>query len=238
MRELAATTGESEALIRSGKVLVAETIADKPGTLFAADVVIRLKEELPYVSRGGLKLQKGLHFFNLDPTDWICADIGASTGGFTDCLLQHGAALVYAIDVAYGQLDWKLRTDERVVVYERLNVRTITPDQFDRPLDLAVFDTSFISLRTVIPPVLECFGSDIKRLLVLVKPQFELPHDTVPAGGVIRNRADRLKAVAMIESLGLREGLSCLGYTESPIKGAKGNVEYLMYFESKRDTGS
>lgn len=229
-RGFAATISESEILIRSGKVLVAEVVADKPGTLFPADSIVRIKKVLPYVSRGGLKLQKGLSYFKLDPTDWTCADIGSSTGGFTDCLLQYGARLVYAIDVAYGQLHWKLRTDERVVVRERQNVKTITPDQFERSLDLAVFDTSFISLRSVIPPVLPCFGSHT-RILALVKPQFELPSGRVSKGGIVIEEADRLDAVSMIESFGKRSGLHCRGYTESPIRGAKGNVEYLIYFE-------
>jgi len=146
---LAGSIREAESLIRAGKVFVEEEIADKPGTCYRPDTLIRIKKQSPYVSRGGIKLQGALRHFSINPQGWVCADIGASTGGFTDCLLQHGARHVFAIDVAYGQLDWKLRTDSRVTVQERLNVKNISARHISQPLNLAVFDTSFISLRQV-----------------------------------------------------------------------------------------
>ena len=229
-RGLSGSRAESETLIRAGKVYVAECVVDKPGQLCAHDAIIRVKKAPAYVSRGGLKLEKGLDYFTIAPAGWTCADVGASTGGFTDCLLQKGAARVYAIDVAYGQLHWKLRTDDRVVVLERTNVRTLDAGQFDRPLDLAVFDTSFISLTKVIPPLLPCFAAKT-RILALVKPQFELPADRVGKGGIVALEEDRLEAVRKVTSFGLELGLRCPGHTESPITGAKGNREYLIYFE-------
>ena len=229
-RGLTSSRGEAETLIRSGKVYVAERLADKPGQLYGNEAVIRIKDTPPYVSRGGLKLEKGLEHFNIDPSGWTCADVGASTGGFTDCLLKRGAARIYAIDVAYGHLHWNLRTDERVVVLERTNVRTLDPVLLDTPLDLAVFDTSFISLTSVIPPLLPCFGSPT-RIIALVKPQFELPPERVGKGGIVGDETDRLEAVRKVESFGVDLGLRCQGHTESPIKGAKGNQEYLIYFE-------
>lgn len=227
---LTGSRAESETLIRAGKVYVNEYVVDKPGQLCARDAIIRVKQAPAYASRGGLKLEKGLDYFTIDPTAWTCADVGASTGGFTDCLLQRGAARVYAIDVAYGQLHWKLRTDDRVVVLERTNVRALDAKQIDRPLELAVFDTSFISLTKVIPPLLPCFGKET-RILALVKPQFELPPERVGKGGIVVLEEDRLEAVRTVETFGLALGLRCPGYTESPITGAKGNREYLIYFE-------
>ena len=229
-RGLTGSRSESEILIRSGKVYVAECVADKPGQLYGNEAAIRIKDTPPYVSRGGLKLEKGIEHFNIDPFGWRCADVGASTGGFTDCLLKRGAARIYSIDVAYGHLHWNLRTDDRVVVLERINVRTLDPSLIDSPLDLAVFDTSFISLTLVIPPLLPCFGSQT-RIMALVKPQFELPPNRVGKGGIVVEETDRIAAVRKVESFGLDLGLDCVGYTESPIKGAKGNQEYLIYFE-------
>ncbi len=224
------TLEAAERLIRAGNVYVEEEIADKPGTLFPADALIRVKEKLPYVSRGGLKLQGALHHFNIKPLDWICADIGASSGGFTDCLLQQGARHVYTVDVAYGQLDWRLRTDSRVTVHERLHVKNVSSAHITRPLDLAVFDTSFISLTKVIPPILPFFGSVI-RILALIKPQFELPRHEIPTGGVIREQKLRLKAIEKIETFGTSLDLQALGVIPSSIKGPKGNQEYLIYFK-------
>ncbi len=226
----AETLDAAERLIRAGNVYVEEKIADKPGTLVPADAAIRVKEKLPYVSRGGLKLQGALHHFNINPRDWICADIGASSGGFTDCLLQQGAQHVFTVDVAYGQLDWRLRTDSRVTVHERLHVKNVSSAHITQPLDLAVFDTSFISLTQVIPPVLPFFGSVI-RILALIKPQFELPRHEIPTGGVIRDQNLRLKAVEKIETFGTSLDLQAIGVVPSSIKGPKGNQEYLIYFK-------
>lgn len=229
---LAGSIKEAETLIRAGKVFVEEEIADKPGICYRSDSQIRIKKGSPYVSRGGIKLQGALRHFSIDPKGWICADIGASTGGFTDCLLQHGARHVFAIDVAYGQLDWKLRTDSRVTVQERLNVKNISARHITQPLDLAVFDTSFISLRQVIPPVLPFFIS-ICRIIALIKPQFELSKNEVGAGGVVRDEQLHLKTIEMIESFGRSLDLQTIGVIPSSIKGPKGNQEYLIYFRRR-----
>lgn len=219
---------DAEILIRSGKVYANETIADKPGHLFGPDTNIRVKTQSPYVSRGGIKLAGALNHFSIDPSTWICADIGASSGGFTDCLLQHGARHVFAVDVGYGQLDWKLRTDDRVTVLERLNVKNIRPEHITRPLDLAVFDTSFISLKQVIPPMLPFFPSTC-RIIALIKPQFELLRDQVGVGGIVHEETLRQQAVAMIKEFGDSRGLQTIGVIPSSIKGPKGNQEYLIY---------
>lgn len=226
--DLAADLKEAASLILAGKVLIDETIVDKPGFFVTRGSPVRVKQSLPYVSRGGLKLAGGLSYFKIDPSGWICCDIGASTGGFTDCLLQQGAELVYAVDVAYGQLDWKLRSDPRVVVLERFNVRGVSAEHIPRGIDFAVFDASFISLTTVIPPVLPLFATKI-RILALVKPQFELPRGKISAGGIVEDVADRLEAVESIIRFGADHGLTSQGYTPSSIRGAKGNQEYLIY---------
>lgn len=226
---------EAETIIRAGKVYVEEEIADKPGITYPPDAIIRIKRDLPYVSRGGFKLQGAFQSFNIKPQGWVCADIGASTGGFTDCLLQHGAGHVFAIDVAYGQLDWKLRTDSRVTVRERLNIKNISAKHITQPLDLAVFDTSFISLKKVIPPIFPFFHS-VCRIIALIKPQFELTKNEVGAGGVVREERLRMKAVDMIEAFGRSVDLKTIGVTPSAIKGPKGNQEYLIYFKRKQPT--
>ena len=230
--QIASTRDEAERLIRAGEVYVAETRAEKPGHLYSEDSPIKVKKHLPYVSRGGLKLAGGLDYFTIDPSGWTCADIGASSGGFTDCLLQHGAKLVYAVDVGYGQLDWKLRTDSRVIVYERLNVRNISSEHIQKQLDLAVFDTSFISLKQVIPPILPFLGQT-PRILALVKPQFEVAREKVGSGGIVRDKQERLNAVEMISRFGQNLNLRFRGYVPSEIKGAMGNQEYLIYFQGK-----
>jgi len=230
IHQFASTRDEAERLIRAGEVYVAEIRAEKPGHLYSEDSSIKVKKPLPYVSRGGIKLAGGLDYFNIEPSGWTCADIGASSGGFTDCLLKHGAKLVYAVDVAYGQLDWKLRTDSRVIVYERLNVRNISSEHIQKQLDLAVFDTSFISLKHVIPPILPFFGQT-PRILALVKPQFEVAREKVGSGGVVRDKQERLNAVEMISQFGQDLNLRLRGYVPSAIKGAMGNQEYLIYFE-------
>lgn len=219
----------AEAVIRAGKILISERVADKPGERYPEKVSIRIKDSLPYVSRGGIKLEGALNYFDLNPSGMVCADIGASSGGFTDCLLQNGARHVYAIDVAYGQLDWKLRTDSRVTVMERFNVRNLSGSHLNETLDLAVFDTSFISLIQVIPPVLELFSKKI-RILALVKPQFELPRHKVGSGGIVTQKKFQLEAVEMIKDFGLKNGLQFIGVTPSSIKGSKGNQEHIIYF--------
>lgn len=218
----------AQALIMTGKIIVNDQRMDKAGTLVEQESNLRQKGVCPYVSRGGFKLEKGLHHFKINPTDFTCLDIGASSGGFTDCLLQHGAAHVYAVDVAYGQLNWKIRQDSRVTVFERFNARKITPEDLKSHIDLAVMDVSFISLTTLLPPLIPLFQSrsDVK-MLVLIKPQFELPRNLVGKNGVVENEALRQQAIDTIDEFCLQNGLQMAKPVASPILGPKGNKEYL-----------
>ena len=178
---------KAQAIIMSGQVYVEGQKADKPGTSFEESVSIEVRgAACPYVSRGGLKLEKALRDFGVDPTGFVCSDSGASTGGFTDCLLQQGAKKVFAIDVGYGQLDWKIRSDPRVVVMERTNVRYVTPEQLGEPLDLSVIDVSFISLRIVLPVIKTFLKPECGQVLCLIKPQFEAGKEKVGKKGVVR----------------------------------------------------
>lgn len=230
IRNLADDLTEAKALIGAGKVLVDERISDKAGYLFDSNVRIRVKAQCPFVSRGGLKLQAGLDHFRLDISGRICLDVGASTGGFTDCLLQNGAAKVYAVDVAYGQIDWKLRQDPRVIVIERYNARKLTTVEIDSSIDLAVFDASFISLTKLIPVVLPFFHEEI-ALIALIKPQFELPKEKVGQGGVVKNSQFHEEVLEAIQSFALLHNLRCEGIVASPILGPKGNKEFLIYLK-------
>jgi 23S rRNA (cytidine1920-2'-O)/16S rRNA (cytidine1409-2'-O)-methyltransferase len=227
---LAPTRQKAQALIAAGLVLVDGQLIDKAGTEVRDTAILELKgKACPYVSRGGLKLAAGLDFFAIDPAGMVCADIGASTGGFTDCLLKHGAAKVYAIDVGYGQLDWTLRNDPRVVVRERTNARNLTPADFAEPLDLAVIDAAFISLKLLLPPLLPLFGPTV-RIMALVKPQFEVGKEKVGKGGVVRDPALHEAVVAEITAFAEGLGLVSHGVTPSPILGPKGNREFVAYF--------
>ncbi len=226
---LSTSLKEAASLIMAGKVLVDERPIDKAGTIISPDAEVRIRENLPFVSRGGLKLQGALHHFSIDPRGWICADIGASTGGFTDCLLQAGAEKVYAVDVAYGVLDWKVRSDSRVIPVERCNARNLSEKQIPDVLDLAVFDVSFISLTMVMLPIISLFGTGKKRILALIKPQFELPPAKIGKGGIVTKEPDRMQAVEKIIEFGVSQKLKSAGFIESPIKGAKGNQEYFLY---------
>jgi 23S rRNA (cytidine1920-2'-O)/16S rRNA (cytidine1409-2'-O)-methyltransferase len=184
----------------------------------------------PYVSRGGVKLAAALDAFGIDPTGRVCADVGASTGGFTDCLLQRGAAIVHAIDVGYGQLAWKLRTDPRVRVCERTNVRTLAPASLDPPASLAVMDASFISLKLLLAPTIAQLVPPAE-VVALVKPQFEVGRERVGRGGVVRDHEDRADAVDAVAAAGRELGLDLAGSFESPLPGAKqGNVEIFLHF--------
>jgi 23S rRNA (cytidine1920-2'-O)/16S rRNA (cytidine1409-2'-O)-methyltransferase len=225
---LADTLVKARALIGAGQVLVNEQLADKAGCLFAPDVTIQVKESCPYVSRGGVKLKGALDAFSYDPKGQICVDIGASSGGFTDCLLQHGARKVYAVDVGYGQLDWKLRQDHRVIVIERFNARKISKVQIPDPIDLAVIDSSFISLTKLIPPLLPLYGEQI-QLIALIKPQFELSREKVPKGGVVLDPLLHEEAISKIQLFCQKLGLTSKGVVRSPIVGPKGNSEFLIY---------
>ena len=224
--KLAPSLEKARGLIGAGQVLVNDEPADKAGVSFPADSAVRLRKRCPYVSRGGLKLEQGLTFFDISLKNKICADIGASTGGFTDCLLQNGAEKVYAIDVAYGQLAWKIRQDDRVVVMERFNARKITPADLDETIDLAVMDASFISVTKLIPPLIPLF-KEKTRILCLIKPQFELPKHLVD-GGVVKDSQLHIQAIEKIEQFLEEQGLKSAGVIPSPILGPKGNKEFLI----------
>jgi 23S rRNA (cytidine1920-2'-O)/16S rRNA (cytidine1409-2'-O)-methyltransferase len=219
-------------MIYAGEVFVEEKVADKPGIKCSSTATIRLKEKCRYVSRGGLKLEKALEYFGLSAADQICLDVGASTGGFTDCLLQHKARKVHAVDVAYGQLAWKIRQDPRVMVLERFNARNITAKDINGdPIDLAVMDVSFISLTTLLEPIVKLFARDV-AIIALIKPQFELARDDVGPGGVVGEQFLHQKAIQKIESYVLSAGLISRGTVPSPILGPKGNREFLIYITS------
>jgi 23S rRNA (cytidine1920-2'-O)/16S rRNA (cytidine1409-2'-O)-methyltransferase len=217
-----------QALIMAGKVLVDGVAVDKPGTTVSIDADIRIKGEDPaYVSRGGLKLAGALEALKISVQDLICLDIGASTGGFTDCLLQRGAAKVYAVDVGYGQLAWRLRQDERVVVIERTNIRHMPADRIPEAVDLATIDVSFISLRLVVPAVLK-FLKPGGQILALIKPQFEVGKGKVGKGGVVRDGALRESVInGLIEFFHQLE-LTCGPVVPASILGPKGNQEYIL----------
>ncbi len=224
----------ARALIGAGHVYVDENVADKPGSLYRIDCLVRLKEKKQYVSRGGHKLEKALAHFHLSASGLCCLDIGASTGGFTDCLLQHGARRVYAVDVAYGQIDWKLRQDDRVRVIERFNARNISIKQIPEPIQLAVIDASFISLTKLIPPLLN-LPEEQKIIVALIKPQFELPRDKVSKGGVVRDHALHNQAIDKIIGFANGENLKITGVVQSPILGPKGNKEFMICLKADHD---
>ena len=224
-RERAKTT------IMAGNVFVDGQRVDKPGTAVDPEKKIEVRgEALPYVSRGGLKLEKALKVFPVDPTGSICIDCGASTGGFTDVLLQNGAAKVYAVDVGYGQLAWKLRSDERVINMERTNVRYVTNEQIPETLDLAVMDLAFISIQLVIPAVRELLKED-GDILCLIKPQFEAGREKVGKKGVVRDPAVHLEVLESFLDFAPREGFTVMGLSFSPIRGPEGNIEYLGWLK-------
>jgi len=225
-RERAKTT------IMSGLVFVNGQRVDKPGTAVDPEAKIELHgEALPFVSRGGFKLDKALKVFPVDPAEKICLDCGASTGGFTDVLLQHGAKKVYAVDVGYGQLAWKLRTDERVVNLERTNLRYVTAEQIPEPIDLAVMDVSFISIRLVIPAVKALLRPEAD-FICLIKPQFEAGREEVGKKGVVRDSAVHKRVIREILDFVPTAGLTVVGLDYSPIKGPEGNIEYLCHLKN------
>lgn len=235
-RKLAESRGRAQALIMAGNILVNDVPVDKPGVFIHADAVITSRaEDLKYVSRGGLKLEHAIDFFEITVTDARCLDVGASTGGFTDCLLQYGAKSVCAVDVGYGQLAWPLRQNERVQVIERTNIRYMTADDLPCPFDLVTIDVSFISLRIVVP-VIQAFLKDDGQILALIKPQFEVGKDQVGKGGVVRDAALHEDAIRELETFFASQcGLSCMGVTPSPISGPKGNREFVILLS--RDSG-
>ena len=227
-KDLAPTRQKAQALITAGQVLVNGKLADKAGTMVDDSVTVEIKESCPYVSRGGYKLEAGLEFFNIKPAGFVCLDIGASTGGFSDCLLKNGAAKVYAVDVGYGQLAWELRHDPRIVVMERTNARYLAPENLGEVIDFAVIDASFISLKLLIPPLLTLFRNRIS-ILALIKPQFEVGRGKVGKGGVVRDPALHRAVIDEIGSFCKTLGLESRGVIPSPILGPKGNREFLIH---------
>ncbi len=226
---LAPSREKAKAYIMEGKVFVENQREDKPGTNFDENSLIELHgKKLAYVSRGGLKLEKALKTFPVNLSEAVCMDIGASTGGFTDCMLQNGASKVYSVDVGYGQFDWSLRQDPRVVLMEKTNVRYLKPEDIGESLDFASCDVSFISLSKILPaifPILKENGS----MICLIKPQFEAGRENVGKRGVVRNPKVHREVIAEVFEFTEALGFTVKGLTFSPIKGPNGNIEYLMY---------
>ena len=230
---LADSRTKAQALVMAGVVLVDEQRVEKPSDQFLPGAAIRIKDAdnpaSKYVGRGGLKLESALRDFGLDARGLTCLDVGASTGGFTDCLLQHGATRIFAIDVGHNQINWQLRQDSRVEVREGVNARYLEPDDFPAPFDLIVVDVSFISLTKVLPalvPLLKKKG----KLIALIKPQFEVGRDEVGSGGIVKDPAQRQRVVKEVTDFATSLGLSMQAVVESPIRGAEGNVEFLALF--------
>ena len=224
------TRSKAQAIIMAGLVYVEGQKADKPGVSYEDTVSIEVRgETCPYVSRGGLKLEKALRDFGVKPDGYVCSDSGASTGGFTDCLLQQGARKVFAIDVGYGQLDWKIRSDPRVVVMERTNIRYVTPEDLGEALDLSVIDVSFIGLEIVLPTIKTLLKADSGQVLCLIKPQFEAGKENVGKKGVVRDPKIHQMVLDNFVTLVGQLGFTILGLTFSPVKGPEGNIEFLAH---------
>lgn len=234
-RGIAPTRSRAQAMIIAGEVLVDDQRVDKPGQMVNEQARIRVKGETQrYVSRGGLKLEAALQHFGIDPADKVCVDIGASTGGFTDCLLQHGAARVWALDVGHSQLAWQIRQNPRVVVIEGLNARYLKPGQFPALFDLATIDVSFISLTRILPAV----GAIVRPhadVIALIKPQFEVGKGEVGRGGLVTDRAKQQRVVDEISEFAGTVGLAPLNVIESPLLGAEGNREFLIHLRRAAD---
>lgn len=230
-RGLQESRQKAQATIMSGLVFVNGQRVDKPGTAVPNDAPIEIRgNTLKYVSRGGLKLEKAMQVFPITLADKTCMDVGASTGGFTDCMLQNGAKRVYSVDVGYGQLAWSLRTDDRVVNLERTNFRHITEEQVPEAIDFASVDVSFISLKHIFPN-LHLLLRPCGQAVCLIKPQFEAGRDKVGKKGVVREAATHLEVVERVIGMAIENGFSVLGLEFSPVKGPEGNIEYLLYVE-------
>lgn len=231
---------QSRRHIMAGNVFVDNQKVDKAGTAVRIDAEIVVKgKQIPYVSRGGLKLEKAINNFKISLDDKVCMDIGASTGGFTDCMLQNGARKVYSVDVGYGQLAWKLRQDERVVCMERQNIRHLDAEMIAEKPSFASIDVSFISLRLVLPKAHELLG-DNGRVVALIKPQFEAGREKVGKKGVVREKSTHIEVIKYVSYIAIKEGFKILNFDFSPIKGPEGNIEYLIYLEkidNKLDIG-
>ena len=233
-RGLAGSRQKAQALILAGKVYSGETRIEKAGHRVPVDVSLTVRAPLLYVSRGGLKLEAALEHFKIKPTGLKCLDVGASTGGFTDCLLQRGAEIVHAVDVGYGQLAWELRNDPRVIVHDRTNFRTMSPERLPLDFDLSVVDVSFISLRLILPN-LRLFLREEGEAVLLVKPQFEVGRGKVGKGGIVRDESTRLEALETIISEAVTQGFAVLGSMECPVRGADGNVEYFVHLRKGKE---
>lgn len=232
-RNLVESREKAKAIIMSGNVFVDGQREDKAGSTFAETVTIEVKgNPLKYVSRGGLKLEKAMAQYSIVLEGKICMDVGSSTGGFTDCMLQNGATKVYSVDVGTNQLAWKLRQDERVVSMEKTNVRYLTPDQIQDPIAFASIDVSFISLNKVLQPVRELLATE-GEIVCLIKPQFEAGREKVGKKGVVRDRKVHEEVIALVCEYASSIGFDCLDLNFSPIKGPEGNIEYLLYLKKK-----
>lgn len=230
-RELAPSREKAKAIIMAGNVLVDGQREDKAGSMFVDTVAIMVKEKaLPYVSRGGLKLEKAMKSFGIKLTDKICMDVGSSTGGFTDCMLQNGCVKVYAIDVGRGQLDWKLRQDERVICMERTNIRYVTGEDIPELIDFSSIDVSFISLTKVLLPVYNLLKEEA-HVVCLIKPQFEAGREKVGKKGVVREPQVHEEVILMVGSYATSIGFAICHLDFSPIKGPEGNIEYLLHLK-------
>ena len=231
-KEFVESRSKAQALIMAGKVFVDGQVVSKVGTQISPQAVITIEDDLPYVSRGGVKLAAALDAFKVDPTDFICADVGASTGGFTDVLLQRGAARVYAIDVGYGQLAWKLRQDDRVIVMERINARYL--ETLPQAIDLVTIDASFISLKLILSAVVKWLTIPA-RGIALIKPQFEAGKAQVGKGGVVRDRNIHRQVLENVIAAAIQSQFTFLGLIPSPITGPAGNYEFLIHLGYKVD---
>ena len=230
-RNLAVSREKAKAVIMSGNVFVDGQREDKAGSTFSPDVNIEVRGHvLPYVSRGGLKLEKALDSFNVDVKGCVCTDVGSSTGGFTDCMLQNGARKVYAIDVGRGQLDWKLRNDPRVVCMEKTNIRYVTPEDIGEPVDFSSIDVSFISLTKVLGPI-RAYLKDDGQIVALIKPQFEAGMEKVGKKGVVREKSTHREVIRKIMDYAQSIGFDLCALEYSPIKGPEGNIEYLIHLK-------
>ena len=236
-RNLIASREKAKTTIMAGNVFVNGQREDKAGSTFAEDAVIEVRgTAMPYVSRGGFKLAKAVDEFDIDLKDKVCTDVGSSTGGFTDCMLQNGARKVYAIDVGRGQLDWRLRQDERVVCMEKTNIRYVTPEDMEDIIDFSSIDVSFISLTKVLLPIRNYLASE-GEIIALIKPQFEAGREKVGKKGVVREKSTHYEVVQMIIDFALNNGFCVENLTYSPIKGPEGNIEYLLHLRKCRGAG-
>lgn len=236
-RNLAESREKAKAIIMSGNVFVDGQREDKAGTTFSEEVHIEVKgNKLPYVSRGGLKLEKAIANFDVDLQDKVCTDVGSSTGGFTDCMLQNGAKKVFAIDVGTNQLAWKLRQDERVVCMEKTNIRYVVPEDLGEAIDFSSIDVSFISLTKVLTAIRNYLKED-GQIVALIKPQFEAGREKVGKKGVVREKSTHYEVIELVLSHALSIGLNVLNLDFSPIRGPEGNIEYLAHFQKSNEIG-